>query len=127
MKQGENKLLACALIRSPAAAEEKVRRRWWRHWAWTIPMILMVAVGAYLAWQQQTEKRQRTTDYQTLTESWPSGENVPAPWLDEAQIREAVETHAPPGSVPAEEYVEPPFTAEAEALVKGILALASAR
>ena len=38
-------------------------------------------------------------------------------------IREAVETHAPPGSVPAEEYVEPPFTAEAEALVKGILAI----
>jgi hypothetical protein len=42
-------------------------------------------------------------------------------------IREAVETHAPPGSVTAEEYVEPPFTAEAEALVKGILAIASAR
>lgn len=42
-------------------------------------------------------------------------------------IREAIETHAPPGAVPAEEFVEPPFTAEAEALVKGILALASAR
>ena len=42
-------------------------------------------------------------------------------------IREAVEAHAPPGSVPAEEYVEPPFTAEAEALVKGILAIATAR
>jgi hypothetical protein len=41
-------------------------------------------------------------------------------------IREAVETYAPPGSVPAEEYVEPPFTAEAEALVKGILAIARA-
>ena len=42
-------------------------------------------------------------------------------------IRETVETNAPPGSVPAEEYVEPPFTAEAEALVKGILAIAAAR
>ena len=42
-------------------------------------------------------------------------------------IREAVEAHAPPGSVPAEEYVEPPFTAEAEALVKGIDAIATAR
>ena len=40
-------------------------------------------------------------------------------------IREAVEAHAPPGSVPAEEYVEPPFTAEAEVLVKGILAIAA--
>ena len=40
-------------------------------------------------------------------------------------IREAVETHAPPGAVPAEEYVETPFTAEAEALVKGILAIAA--
>ena len=40
-------------------------------------------------------------------------------------IREAVESNAPPGSVPAEEYVEPPFTAEAEALVKGILAIAA--
>jgi len=42
-------------------------------------------------------------------------------------IREVVETHAPPGSVPAEEYVEPPFTAEAEALVRGILAIAMGR
>ena len=42
-------------------------------------------------------------------------------------IREAVEAHAPPGSVRAEEYVEPPFTAEAEALVKGIDAIATAR
>ena len=42
-------------------------------------------------------------------------------------IREAVEAHAPPGSVPAEEYVEPPFTAEAEALVRGIDAIATAR
>ena len=40
-------------------------------------------------------------------------------------IQEAVETHAPLGSVPSEEYVEPPFTAEAEALVKGILAIAA--
>ena len=38
-------------------------------------------------------------------------------------IREAVEQHAPPGSVPSEEHVEPPFTKEAEALVKGILAI----
>ena len=42
-------------------------------------------------------------------------------------IRETVETNAPPGSVPAEEYVEPPFTAEAEALVKGILAIAPSK
>ena len=40
-------------------------------------------------------------------------------------IREAVETHAPPGSVPPEDHVEPPFTAEADALVKGILAIAA--
>jgi hypothetical protein len=39
-------------------------------------------------------------------------------------IREAIEMHTPPGSVPSEEYVEPPFKAEAEALVKGVLALA---
>jgi hypothetical protein len=38
-------------------------------------------------------------------------------------IREIVEQHAPPGSVPSEERVEPPFTHEAEALVKGILAI----
>ena len=38
-------------------------------------------------------------------------------------IREVVEQNAPPGSVPSEEYVEPPFTKEAEALVKGILAI----
>jgi hypothetical protein len=42
-------------------------------------------------------------------------------------IREVVEQNAPPGSVPAEEYVEPPFTKEAEVLVKGILAIAAAK
>lgn len=40
-------------------------------------------------------------------------------------IREAVEQRAPPGSVKVGEYLEPtPFTAEAEALVKGIDAIA---
>ena len=34
--------------------------------------------------------------------------------------------HAPPGSVPSEEAIEPPFVKEAEALVKGILAIAAA-
>jgi hypothetical protein len=38
-------------------------------------------------------------------------------------IREVVEQHAPPGSVPAEENVEPPFAKEAEVLVRGILAI----
>jgi hypothetical protein len=42
-------------------------------------------------------------------------------------IREVVEQHAPPGSVPSEESVEPPFVKEAEVLVKGILAIAAAR
>jgi hypothetical protein len=39
-------------------------------------------------------------------------------------IREALEDHCPPGTVPAEENVEPPLTAEAEVLVKAVLALA---
>ena len=34
-------------------------------------------------------------------------------------IREVVEQNAPPGSVPSEEMVEPPFVKEAETLVKG--------
>lgn len=42
-------------------------------------------------------------------------------------IREAVELHAPPGSVPSEEMVEPPFVKEAEVLVRGILAIAESR
>jgi hypothetical protein len=41
-------------------------------------------------------------------------------------IREAIELHAPPGSVPSEEMIEPPFVKEAEALVRGILAIAEA-
>ena len=43
---------------------------------------------------------------------------------DKSDVKQGFE-QAPPGSVPAEEYVEPPFTAEAEALVKGILAIAA--
>ena len=42
-------------------------------------------------------------------------------------IREAVEQYAPPGSVPSEEMVEPPFVKEAEVLVKGILAIAASK
>jgi hypothetical protein len=42
-------------------------------------------------------------------------------------IREVVEQHAPPGSVPREQAIEPPFVKEAEALVRGILAIAEHR
>jgi hypothetical protein len=42
-------------------------------------------------------------------------------------IREVVEQHAPPGSVPREEMIEPPLVREAEALVEGILAIAAAK
>ena len=41
-------------------------------------------------------------------------------------IREVVEQHTPPGSVPSEEMVEPPFVKEAEVLVKGMLAIVAA-
>jgi hypothetical protein len=41
-----------------------------------------------------------------------------------ALIREAVEECAPPGSVPHADYLIPEFTAEAEALVRGIYAIA---
>ena len=42
-------------------------------------------------------------------------------------IREVVEQHAPPGSVPREEMVDPPFVNEADVLVKGILAIAASK
>jgi hypothetical protein len=41
-----------------------------------------------------------------------------------ALIREAVEDCAPPGTVTREGYLTPEFTAEAEALVRGIYAIA---
>jgi hypothetical protein len=41
-----------------------------------------------------------------------------------AVIREAVEECAPPGSVPRADYLAPEFTVEAEALVRGIYAIA---
>jgi hypothetical protein len=41
-----------------------------------------------------------------------------------ALIREAVEDCAPPGSVAREGYLTPEFTVEAEALVRGIYAIA---
>ena len=42
-----------------------------------------------------------------------------------ALIREAVEECAPPGSVARENYLTPEFTVQAEALVRGIYAIAS--
>ena len=41
-----------------------------------------------------------------------------------ALIREAVEDCAPPGSVTREDYLPLEFTAQAEALVRGIYAIA---
>ena len=41
-----------------------------------------------------------------------------------ALIREAVEDCAPPGSVACEDYLTPEFTVQAEALVRGIYAIA---
>jgi hypothetical protein len=41
-----------------------------------------------------------------------------------ALIREAIEDCAPPGSVTREGYLTPEFTVEAEALVRGIYAIA---
>jgi hypothetical protein len=41
-----------------------------------------------------------------------------------ALIREAVEDCAPPGSVAREGYLTPEFTMQAEALVRGIYAIA---
>jgi hypothetical protein len=41
-----------------------------------------------------------------------------------ALIREAVEDCAPPGSVAGEGYLTPEFTVHAEALVRGIYAIA---
>jgi hypothetical protein len=44
-----------------------------------------------------------------------------------ALIREAVEDCAPPGSVTREGYLAPEFTVQAEALVRGIYAIANRR
>ena len=44
-----------------------------------------------------------------------------------ALIREEVEDCGPPGSVPREGYLTPEFTVQAEALVRGIYAIADDR
>ena len=44
-------------------------------------------------------------------------------WAALRMIRECVEQHAPPGSVPPGEHVGPEYTDEAAALIKGILAI----
>jgi len=41
-------------------------------------------------------------------------------------LREALEQHCPPGTIPNSEHLAPTFMAEAEALLKGIDALAAA-
>lgn len=48
-------------------------------------------------------------------------------WAALAQIREAVEQHAPPGSLPAGEQLGPEPAHEAEALVRAIDAIAAAK
>ncbi|MBN1581416.1 MAG: serine hydrolase [Anaerolineae bacterium] len=90
-------VLALILLHPPEAAEGEQapqrwwHRRWWRHWAWAIVMILIAAAGITFTWQQQDKQRQAAAEYQTLIDGWPTGQDAPAPWLGEAQIREAVE------------------------------------
>lgn len=50
-------------------------------------------------------------------------ENIAELWSALAMIREVVEDLAPPGSVPNQEYLEPPPMLEAEAIIRGILAI----
>jgi hypothetical protein len=64
------------------------------------------------------EKRKRIEQYRSLR-----GEARAALRM----IREVMEMHAPSGSVLPEERVEPPLTAEAEALIAGILAIVEAK
>ena len=51
-------------------------------------------------------------------------ENRANAWAALRMIRETVEQHAPPGSVPPGEHVGPEYTDEAAAIVKGIMAIA---
>ena len=53
--------------------------------------------------------------------------NVREAWSALRMIREALEQHCPPGTVPNRQYLEPTFTAEAKALVQAIDALANLR
>jgi hypothetical protein len=62
------------------------------------------------------EKRKRIEQYRSLTAEARAALRM---------IREVVEMHAP--SVLPEERVEPPLTAEAEALIAGILAIVEAK
>ena len=50
-------------------------------------------------------------------------ENRANAWAALRMIRDVVEQHAPPGSVPPGEHVGPEYTDEAAALIKGIMAI----
>ncbi len=79
------------LVRPSQAKGKQTRRRWWRHWGWSILIALVILSGVYLIVRRQGERRRAEADYQTVLDGWPSGANAPAPWLSEVQIREAVE------------------------------------
>jgi hypothetical protein len=64
------------------------------------------------------EKRKRIEHYRSLRAEARAALRM---------IREVVEMNAPSGSVLPEVRVEPPLTAEAEALIAGILAIVEAR
>ena len=54
-------------------------------------------------------------------------ENRANAWAALRMIRDVVEQHAPPGSVPPGEHVGPEYTDEAAAIIKGILVIVSAK
>ena len=64
--------------------------------------------------------RERTDDVDAVCTA-----NVREAWSALRLLREALEQHCPPGTVPNSEYLAPTFMAEAEALLKGIDALAA--
>lgn len=54
-------------------------------------------------------------------------ENMASAWAALRMIREVVEQHAPPGSVPPGEHVGPKYTDEAGSIIRGILAIVRAK
>ncbi len=90
-------LAATTLInrRRPAANEgqPEPRRRWthwgW-NWAWSLLGIPIILLGAYQRYTADQQRRQAETEYQVVVQNWDTGENVPAPWLSDEQIRQAI-------------------------------------
>jgi hypothetical protein len=127
---GETEKEALANAQKEFARTEVEKKRIYLRSQWSMELTGMDRKAVDAALQRAAERVRREgagggrmTDAPDIHAVCPA--NVREAWAALCMIREALEQHCPPGTVPNSEHVEPTFMTEAQALAKAIDELAT--